>query len=90
MCYMSRVTPETTIGVRELRQHASRYLELVRRGHTVLVTVRGTAVARLVPVPSPDAGTQVRREAALRWLLDRDPAAFEEAIKVHDSGEAWR
>ncbi len=38
------------IGVRELRQHASRYLALVARGERVEVTDRGRAVAMLVPV----------------------------------------
>jgi prevent-host-death family protein len=42
------------IGVRELRQHASRYLERVVRGETLEVTDRGRPVARLVPV-STDA-----------------------------------
>lgn len=41
-----------TIGVRELRQNASRYLELVKDGETIEVTERGTLVALLVP-PSP-------------------------------------
>jgi len=40
------------IGVRELRQHASRYLERVRQGETLEVTDRGRPVARLVPVGS--------------------------------------
>lgn len=40
------------IGVRELRQHASRYLERVRHGETLEVTDRGRLVARLVPVSS--------------------------------------
>lgn len=38
------------IGVRELRQHASRYLDRVRAGETIEVTDRGTPVARLVPI----------------------------------------
>ena len=38
------------IGVRELRQHASRYLERVVRGETLEITDRGRPVARLVPV----------------------------------------
>lgn len=37
------------IGVRELRQNASQYLALVKAGHTVEVTERGTLVALLVP-----------------------------------------
>jgi prevent-host-death family protein len=38
------------IGVRELRQHASRYLALVARGGQIEVTDRGRPVARLVPI----------------------------------------
>ncbi len=38
-----------TIGVRELRQNASRYLHLVEAGQRVAVTDRGTLVAYLVP-----------------------------------------
>ena len=39
----------STIGVRELRQNASAYLERVRAGETIEVSVRGVVVARLVP-----------------------------------------
>jgi prevent-host-death family protein len=38
----------TRIGVRELRQHASRYLDMVKAGETVEVTERGELVALLV------------------------------------------
>jgi prevent-host-death family protein len=44
-----------TVGVRELRQQASRYLREVERGSTVEVTDRGRPVARLVPIP-PGSG----------------------------------
>lgn len=37
------------IGVRELRQHASRYLARVATGETIEVTDRGRIVALLVP-----------------------------------------
>ncbi|MCY3559587.1 MAG: type II toxin-antitoxin system prevent-host-death family antitoxin [bacterium] len=37
----------TSIGVRELRQHASRWLRLVAQGETFTVTVRGEPVAYL-------------------------------------------
>lgn len=40
------------IGVRELRQHASRYLERVAGGESLEVTDRGRPVAHLVPVSS--------------------------------------
>jgi prevent-host-death family protein len=38
------------IGVRELRQHASRYLARVTLGESIEVTDRGRPVARLVPI----------------------------------------
>lgn len=40
-------------GVRELRDHLSRYLDLVRDGGEVTVTDHGRAVARLVPLDRP-------------------------------------
>ena len=40
-------------GVRELRDHLSRYLNEVRDGNEVTVTDHGKAVARLVPVDQP-------------------------------------
>jgi prevent-host-death family protein len=54
-----------TIGIRELRQNASRYLRLVRGGQRVAVTDRGNLVAYLVP-----AGTEGS-------ILDRLSAAGE-------------
>jgi prevent-host-death family protein len=39
-----------TIGVRELRQNASRYLEEVAAGESIEITDRGHPVARLVPI----------------------------------------
>lgn len=40
-----------SIGVRELRQQASRFLREVEQGETIEVTDRGRPVALLVPVP---------------------------------------
>jgi prevent-host-death family protein len=40
-----------SIGVRELRQQASRYLRQVELGNAIEVTDRGRPVARLVPIP---------------------------------------
>ena len=38
------------VGVRELRNNLSRYLERVRGGEEVVVTDRGRAIARVLPV----------------------------------------
>lgn len=44
-----RHQPVHSIGIRELRQHASVYVDLVEKGGTVDITNRGRLVARLVP-----------------------------------------
>lgn len=41
-----------TIGVRELRQNASKYLHRVAAGESITVTERGKPVAVMNPVPS--------------------------------------
>lgn len=40
-----------SIGIRELRQQASKYIRIVASGKTVQVTDRGRPVALLVPIP---------------------------------------
>lgn len=61
------MTLMTRIGVRELRQHASRYLDQVKAGETVEVTERGILVALLQP-PTP-AATERERLTATGQLL---------------------
>ena len=57
----------TSIGIRELRQHASRWIEKVKAGETVEVTERGTPVARLVPIPDErDVLTRLIEEGKAR------------------------
>jgi len=44
-----RAPAATQIGIRELRQHASIYVDLAEKGYTVDITNRGRLVAQLVP-----------------------------------------
>lgn len=37
-------------GIRELRNHLSQYLDRVRTGEELVVTDRGTAIARILPI----------------------------------------
>lgn len=60
------------IGVRELRQHASRYLDRVKAGETVEVTERGRLVALLVP-PEPATGARERLVASGRLVPASGP-----------------
>src|ERR1700691_6729081 len=48
-----RTPARRRIGIRELRQHASVYVDLAERGYTVDITNRGRRVAQLVPVREP-------------------------------------
>lgn len=60
------------IGVRELRQHASRYLDLVKEGQTVEVSDRGSLVALLVP-PTEIQRSRDRLIAAGRLIPASNP-----------------
>lgn len=53
MCYMPRRNaPASSVGVRELRQNLSVYLDRVKKGEALTVTEHGTAVAILRPLPA--------------------------------------
>lgn len=49
------------IGIRELRQHASIYVDLAEKGYTVDITNRGRLVAQMVPARQPDSPLE-------RWI----------------------
>lgn len=50
------------VGVRELRQNLSRYLDRVKDGEDLVVTERGDVVARLIPAGGvADAYAQLAR-----------------------------
>jgi len=52
------------IGIREMRQHLSRYAQRARRGESFLITDRGAEVALLAPAPA-------RASAIDRLVADR-------------------
>jgi prevent-host-death family protein len=62
LCYFVLVAAES-IGIRELRQHASRYVDMVKAGRRIAVTERGRLVAYLVP--AGDSGSVLDRLAAV-------------------------
>ncbi|SBS75962.1 conserved hypothetical protein [uncultured Mycobacterium sp.] len=63
MCYMER------IGLRELRQHASQYVDRAAGGEPIEITVRGRLVAMLVP-----AGEGTWEELILRGEVAPAPS----------------
>lgn len=75
------MTHMESIGVRELRQNASRYLARVAAGEDFQVTDRGRPVALLVPVPTDPwerllAAGGVRTPDRQGDLADVDPIDF--------------
>jgi prevent-host-death family protein len=92
------MTEPDSIGIRELRQHASRYVAMAKAGRRIAVTDRGKLVAYLVPADEPTtnfqrmvAAGQVRLATGkLRDHLPPPPAepgeksAFEALMEMRD------
>ncbi|HEV2782689.1 MAG TPA: type II toxin-antitoxin system prevent-host-death family antitoxin [Actinophytocola sp.] len=62
-----------TIGVRELRQNASKYLRRVAAGESFTVTDRGTPVAALVPPPRVERSLYEEMVARGELIPAEDP-----------------
>lgn len=74
------------IGIRELRQHASAYLDRVENGVVIEVTRHGRPVARLSPVrPDPDGRVAALVDAGLLRLAE-DPGELSDILPVEPTG----
>jgi prevent-host-death family protein len=54
------------VGVRELKQHLSGYLDRVERGETITITERGRPKVMLVPLPG--GGDRLADGIAEGWI----------------------
>lgn len=83
------------VGVRDLRQNLSRFLQQVKEGQSFVVTERGREVARLTPSGPPDSpiarlvaergATMPRLDLlAVATAADRGPAVGPPSIQVLD------
>jgi prevent-host-death family protein len=63
------------VGVRELKQHLSEYLERAAQGETIRVTDRGQPKAILGPIPGTGRLNQGIAEGWIRRAEDEEPAA---------------
>ena len=66
-----------TVGVRELRQNLSKYLDRVKKGEGLTVTEHGRVVARLVPAAEVD---DPYAELVEKFGATRPTGTLEEAI----------
>jgi len=90
MCAMAESTADPKaatprVGVRELRQNLSVYLDRVKQGERLEVTEHGRPVALLVPLPPPEdqiarlvaEGKVIPAKGSMRdWLRDNPPLAW--------------
>jgi prevent-host-death family protein len=86
------------VSIRDANQHLSRYLERVEQGAEIIITRRGKAIARLLPIEAEPHLTDAQRAARerLRERMNRGYAlggarADREALHERDrSGEPDR
>ena len=50
----------TTIGIKELKDHLSANLDLVKAGGTVTITERGKPVGKIVPIDEPSVDDRLQ------------------------------
>lgn len=73
----------SAVGVRELKARLSAYLDSVKQGHEVLVTERGRAIARIVPVSGASEQELARLMAEGRVLPpETDRLIFPEQVRL--------
>lgn len=68
----------TSVGIRELRDHLSRYLDLVKGGAPVTITDHGRVIATIVPLRFPERTMELYRQGKvnLPTLPKGNPADF--------------
>ena len=72
---------ETTVGIRELKAHLSRYLRQVKAGATLVITERGKPIGRLLPIrPATETRlAELAQTGLMAWsgrkLSPREPVA---------------
>ena len=67
------------IGVRDMRQHLSEYLEKVRQGQEVIITKRDEPIAKLVPIAKKSARPLASR-SKLRELIAAKGKTLSQAV----------
>jgi prevent-host-death family protein len=87
------------VGIRELRNHLSRYVAQVQEGQEIVITDHGKAVARIVPVRggrkldqliADGLVTPAKRRGKPRWMPRPDrPQAMVSDLVIEERKEGW-
>jgi len=71
------------VGIRELRDHLSRYIDLVQSGTELTVTDHGRAVAQLTPLKGPRQFDRLVADGLItRSVAKKQPIGDEERPRV--------
>ncbi len=76
--------PVAEAGIRDLRNNLSRYLDRVREGEEVVVTDRGTAIARVVPIGQPRPYDRLVAEGLIEPSREVERRATGRARRAHE------
>lgn len=75
------------VGVRELKQHLSEYLERAAKGETIRVTDRGQAKAILGPLPGTERLASGIAEGWIRPAAQATPSVFARVRALRTSAD---
>lgn len=79
---------ETSVGIRELKNHLSKYLRRVKKGEVIIITEHGQPVGQILPIQDDVKGRLLDLAAAgvIEWngqpLLDYLPQAVNRSDKL--------
>lgn len=74
---------EHEVGVRDLRDHLSHWIDEIRNGSVVIVTAHGRPVARIAPLDSEDSLRRLVREGRVRAPdMPRKPSKKLQRVKA--------
>ena len=70
------------VGIRELRADLSRYLKRVREGEEIVVTDRGTPIARITPADGRSKLDELIAAGVLTPPVNRGPRKVPKPMKI--------
>ena len=81
--HVAIISPVTSAGIRELKDHLSRYIRRIEAGERIAITAHGRVVAELVPPGSKTKGTPSRFDELVASGVIRPP------LEAGDPTEGW-
>jgi prevent-host-death family protein len=70
------------VGIRELRAHLSRYLDRVREGEEIVVTDRGTPIAKITPTNGRSRIDELIAAGIVTPPTNRGPRTVPKPVKI--------